>query len=63
MPETTELVKVSEAAARLGVSRSTITRWAADGLIPCVQFPNGSYRIPVAEIDRILSVQPARNSA
>lgn len=54
---------MSEAAARLGVSRSTITRWAADGLIPCVQFPNGSYRIPVAEIDRILSVQPARNSA
>jgi excisionase family DNA binding protein len=46
------LVTLSEAARRLGVSRSTITRWADAGRLRVVGPPNAR-RVPKAELERL----------
>ncbi|HEY7573879.1 MAG TPA: helix-turn-helix domain-containing protein [Thermoanaerobaculia bacterium] len=41
------------AVARLfGVSASTVTRWAREGLLPAVRTPGGHYRFPAEETRR-----------
>lgn len=59
---TSDMVIPSEAAASLGVTKQTVLRWIAEGQIAHVKI-GSRYRIPVSEIDRLLAVQPARNTA
>lgn len=45
------LLRVGQAAERLGVSKSTMERWLRRGLIPHVYLPGNMLRIPAAELD------------
>jgi excisionase family DNA binding protein len=47
---------LTQAARRLGVSRSTLTRWANSGAIAVVAL-DGRRWIPVAELDRIAAAR------
>lgn len=46
------LVTLTEAATRLGVARSTVTRWADSGRLRTVG-PAHARRVPAAEIERL----------
>lgn len=48
------LLTISDAAERLGVSRSTATRWADDGRLRTVG-GRKARRVPRAEIERLAS--------
>jgi len=54
------LMTVREAAARLGVSYSTVKQWIHAGRVRTSQTPGGHHRISEVEIDRLLS--PGRDS-
>ena len=52
---TPELLSCGEAARRLGVSRSTVNRLVSEGRIAAHRYsPRGHYRIPAAEVARLL---------
>jgi DNA-binding transcriptional MerR regulator len=40
---------------RFGVAPQTITRWANEGIIPCVRTLGGQRRYPAYEVERLLS--------
>ena len=48
------VVTVREAAARLGVSYSTLKQWIYKGRVNSVRTDGGHHRIPAAEVDRLL---------
>ncbi len=48
-------VRVQEAADLLGVSPSTVRRWASDGRITCQRTPGGQRRFLVADLERALA--------
>lgn len=50
------LLTLSNAADRLGVSRSTVTRWADDGRLRTVGGPR-SRRVPRSELERLAAPQ------
>lgn len=50
-PAPAALVTLTEAARRLGVSRSTVTRWADSGRLRTIGGPNAR-RVPRSELDR-----------
>lgn len=47
------------AAQALGVTTQTIRRWIEAGHLKAVTLPTGHYRIPQAEIDRLLGEDAA----
>jgi excisionase family DNA binding protein len=47
-----KFLKTNDAALYLGVSRSSLTNWAKQGLISGGLTPGGHYRFTVAELDR-----------
>lgn len=49
-----ETVSVGKAAKALGVCVATIRNWIRAGHISASRLPNGHFRIPVTEIDRLL---------
>lgn len=51
-PEPAALVTLTAAASALGVSRSTVTRWADDGRLRVVG-PRNARRVPRSEIQRL----------
>ena len=51
-PSPTALLTLSAAAERLGVARSTVSRWVDDGRLRSVGRP-GARRVSVAELDRL----------
>lgn len=59
-PPADGLLTLTTAARRLGLSRSTVTRWADDGRIRTVG-RSRSRRVPVAELERI-KAGPDRDS-
>lgn len=54
--EAPALFTLSDAARRLGVSRSTVTRWADSGALAVVAL-DGRRWVPVAELDRIAAAR------
>ena len=57
-------LRVQEAADLLGVSASTMRRWAAQGKVPCRRTPSGQRRFLVADLERCLACEapPDRHS-
>ena len=54
-----ELIRVSDAAKRLGVSYATLKQWIYKGTFRTVQTAGGHHRISESEIDRFLTRRPA----
>src|SRR5947207_1318420 len=50
-----DLIRVGEAAARLGVSSQTLKQWIYKGTVRTVQTAGGHHRISPAEVERFLS--------
>ena len=44
------MLRSSEAAKALGVSKKTLLALAQDGLIPCIQLPSGHYRFVLEDV-------------
>jgi excisionase family DNA binding protein len=59
MTPTRSLLTASEAAEMLSVHRSTIVRWANEGIIKAVSLPNGRYKFRREDIEAILTGTPA----
>jgi len=49
-----KLLKISEVAKILNVSRHTILNWIREGKIRAIRLPSGRYRIPESEVRKIL---------
>ena len=47
-------VRVQQAADLLGVSASTVRRWAADGRMACRRTPSGQRRFLADDLERVL---------
>jgi molybdopterin-binding protein len=58
-----ELVRVRDAARRLGVSYATLKQWIYKGTLRTVQTAGGHHRIPEAELERFLARKGPRPSA
>lgn len=56
------LIDAREAARRLGVSPSTVRRWAYEGSIPVVRLPSGRMRFRLADIQALLEPTPSAPS-
>ena len=52
-------LRVSGAAGLLGVSRSTVRRWADAGVLPCRRSPDGERLFLVADLERFLGARDA----
>ena len=57
-----ELLRVGEAARRLGVSVPTVKQWIYKGTLRTVQTAGGHHRISAAEVERCLSREAPRQS-
>jgi molybdopterin-binding protein len=55
----TTMLSVREAADRLGVSYSALKQWIYKGTVRTVRTGGGHHRVPLAEVDRLLSQQGA----
>ena len=51
------MLSVREAADRLGVSYSALKQWIYKGTLRTVRTGGGHYRVPLAEVDRLLAQQ------
>ena len=56
------MLSVREAADRLGVSYSALKQWIYKGTVRTVRTGGGHHRVPLAEVDRLLSQQTAPSS-
>ena len=59
----TDLMRVAEAAERLGVSAQTLKQWIYKGTLRAVQTAGGHHRISAAEVERFLARGGSRRSA
>jgi excisionase family DNA binding protein len=51
-----DLLTVHEVAQRFGVADKTVRRWLAEGSLRGVRFGRqGQWRIPVAEVERVMA--------
>ena len=57
-----DLVRLPEAAQRMGVSYATLKQWIYKGKVKTVKTPGGHHRIPETEIDRLLPAVPQRGA-
>jgi excisionase family DNA binding protein len=57
-PDDPRLVRVTQAARLLGISRISIWRMMRSGLIASVELLPGLRRIPKSEIDRLAEIRP-----
>ena len=55
-----ELIRVRDAARRLGVSYATLKQWIYKGTLRTVQTAGGHHRISEAELDRFLARKGSR---
>jgi molybdopterin-binding protein len=57
------MLSVREAAERLGVSYSALKQWIYRGTVRTVRTGGGHHRVPLAEVDRLLNLQPGPAAA
>lgn len=55
MPEA--LYRTNQVAGILNVTDATIRKWIKTGKLKGIKLPDGSHRIPQAEIDRITQIE------
>ena len=48
-----EVLRLSEAAALLGVHPDTLRRWADAGQVPCTRTPGGERRFTRADVEAV----------
>jgi excisionase family DNA binding protein len=48
-----ELLRIGQAAARLGIAPQTLRRWADRGLVQAVTLPSGHRRFAAADIEAL----------
>lgn len=53
MNQNRESLSTAQAAERIGITTPTLHRWRKVGHILAVELPNGHFRIPVSEVERI----------
>lgn len=44
-----------DVARQIGVVRQTVSRWAADGDLPCITTPGGHRRFRQEDVDRFIA--------
>jgi excisionase family DNA binding protein len=57
--QTVSVLTPKEVAAALKVHHNTVLRWLDKGMIEGFQLPGGDWRIYRAEVERIMTPQPA----
>jgi excisionase family DNA binding protein len=51
------MLRSSELAREVGLSKATVLRLANEGVIPCVRLPSGHYRFDLQEVKNALRVK------
>lgn len=51
-------LSTGQVARRFGLSTMTVRRWIESGLLSALRTPNGHYRIPASELERIRAGLP-----
>lgn len=62
MNQNVDLIRLQDAAARIGVSYPTLKQWIYKGKIRSVKTPGGHHRIPVSEVERLTDSKIERGS-
>lgn len=63
-PEEPRPLSPTEVANRLGISRRTVARWTARGMLPAFVLPNGQRRYRVADVEAAMQrYQPGEGDA
>ncbi|HSS09088.1 MAG TPA: helix-turn-helix domain-containing protein [Acidimicrobiales bacterium] len=63
MPRDDDLLTTAEVADLAGVSRTTVWRWAEDGILPtAVELPSGHRRFRRSDVDALLAPSPKKAS-
>jgi excisionase family DNA binding protein len=58
--EAPRLLTTGEVAALFRVDRSTVTRWAQTGKLPCIDTPGGMRRFRESDVRALLEQDPDR---
>lgn len=59
-----QLITAAEAARRLGVNKSTVTRWIAEGKVPAERTIGGHWRIRATWIDEeVRRIEPTKGAS
>jgi excisionase family DNA binding protein len=58
--EAPRLLTAREVAALFRVDRSTVTRWAQTGKLPCIDTPGGMRRFRESDVRALLEQDPDR---
>lgn len=53
--ETGRYLGTAEVACALSVSRNAVLNWIRAGKLQAIQLPSGLFRIPVSELERIMT--------
>ena len=48
------LISAAEAARRMDVNKSTMTRWIAAGKVPAFRTPGGHWRVRAVDVDAMV---------
>lgn len=57
MDMTNRLYTLAEVAELMAVDPRTVKRWAKDGKLAVIMTPGGKYRVPAAEVERLMSAE------
>ena len=60
--ERSDLLRLQDAAKRMGISYPTLKQWIYKRKIRVARTAGGHYRVPNAEVERLCRVKPARKS-
>lgn len=53
--QNTDTLATTDASRTLNITTQTLHNWRKRGYIAAVQLPNGRYRIPLSEVERLLT--------
>jgi excisionase family DNA binding protein len=55
MPDESDMLTTTQAAAMLGVDRATVARWVRLGQLAAVRLPSGHIRIRRRDLEKLLA--------